>query len=593
MTMDKSHKGSSHPTQRSTLTTQQSGRSVRPQAELLAQPSVYFWEPVRDAKSVHDNGEIVAEWKRELRAEIERMFATTQSTSYATGEYTITKSDIDRLASVYATVTVAPTQVGTVPSNPTPAHGRGAWVPGPAVPAYTHTWRVGDTLTHVSTQSKSTVTKVDSVMAIVVDSRGICYSVTVKDLYDRINNGTCTLGWRVGDRFRRSNSIEYTIVTASETGYFECLQGASTSTSMFDEMHLSHATRLAPAPVVAPAHFPSGRFTLQRDNSEWLILVVSGIELETECANPGATAYPVGHKKTFDANWAKSMSTNAPAKSTSHKWQVGDKFTDKLGMSYEIDSLYATGAVVKWGSGVQSVSFAVLDRDLASGRLTLSAPSPVHSWKVGDTFRGTKSGDTYTVTLVDSGAAMVHANDSYGLRNVWNERVLSKDLASGIYALIVSSTAGPKHGDIYRSKSTATVWQVDGEEMECLVPNQSGAIARHARMSSHHFNFPDYDLQKPRDWKVGDRVQWKGEAAPLVISSVTAEWVTYAPGLRNDRHWYLERGIVLGDATLPGAQIHTQSSVPLTCTGCLQTFPYAEPNQADGTLRCWSCRNSG
>lgn len=28
-----------------------------------------------------------------------------------------------------------------------------------------------------------------------------------------------------------------------------------------------------------------------------------------------------------------------------------------------------------------------------------------------------------------------------------------------------------------------------------------------------------------------------------------------------------------------------------TCDKCGEIYPYAEPNQSDGTFKCWSCRN--
>ncbi len=509
-------------------------------------------------KPVSD-GEIIAEWKRELKAEIERQFSgrlkvTDEShaesasawkkvlqATYSNPRYT---DSYDSLLSHHMSVQ----QITTPTIGNT---GVGAWQPA-TVLAYTHTWRVGDTYTNTATSKCWKIVSFTGSVANCAEVGGTSLaSCTVQTLDQALTIGTAKLGWRVGDRFRRSNSIEYTIVTASESGFFECLQGASTTTSIFDEMHLSHATRLAPAPVVAPAHFPSGRFTLQRDNSEWLILVVSGIELETECVDPGKTAYPLGHKKTFDANWAKSMSTAALT--------------------------------------------------LLSGPSMPAATRPSHVWNLGDRIKCTITGEQYDVTQVDTGAGMIHLNHTGGGgKCVFNERVLSQDLLNGIYTLIISApagatpiyTVGPKHGDIYRCNTgVVSVWQVDGEEVECLVANPNvNAPRRHDRMQKSRFCFPNYDLQKPRDWKVGDRVQsTSGKTNEILL--VDGEHVHWKDGGMCKIH-HVERQMILGDLR-PVQATRPTSSEPLTCTGCLQTFPYAEPNQADGTLKCWSCRNSG
>ena len=39
------------------------------------------------------------------------------------------------------------------------------------------------------------------------------------------------------------------------------------------------------------------------------------------------------------------------------------------------------------------------------------------------------------------------------------------------------------------------------------------------------------------------------------------------------------------------AVIVKRKSNGCVCKKCGETFPYAEPNQKDGTLICWSCRN--
>lgn len=39
------------------------------------------------------------------------------------------------------------------------------------------------------------------------------------------------------------------------------------------------------------------------------------------------------------------------------------------------------------------------------------------------------------------------------------------------------------------------------------------------------------------------------------------------------------------------ASIPKVDTGPMYCTGCKEQYPYAEPNQADGTLICYSCRH--
>lgn len=564
-------------------------------------------KPVPVASSHQQSADIIAEWKRELKAEIERQFHRPSriiADEISTGGASAWANVLHGLGNAGHTYTY--TSGGSVGVS----GGVGAWVPGPTAPApaYTHTWRVGDTYTNTATSKSWKIVSFTGSVANCVEVGGTnLASCTVQTLDQALIIGNAKLGWRVGDRFNDSVS-DWTVVSSTPGGYFECSEDGGATMMVMTEHNLKLKTRLQPSNN-PPAHFPSGQFTLTRDNSSWLVLAQRDNDLETECTSPGHTAYPVGQKKTFDANWAKSMSTAAPS-TTQHTFKVGDVFKYSSGDNYEVVGIDPNGFYnmrnVK-SRVTASVGMQALANNVVLGLVQLVQTSvawtgptstSTHTWKVGDMFRGTNSGDTYTVTLVDAGAGLVHVNNSMGYPSVWSEKILSQDLASGIYQLTgnmtpgttVVYTGGPKHGDIYRCKTNPSVWQVDGEEMECLVPSGGGIAVQFHRMRKDLFIFSNHDLQKPRDWKVGDRVRSvTGEVFEVRMIGADTIYLVDGGGVTPS---LLERQIILGDLQVVTA-VPPMRTVPLTCTGCLQTFPYAEPNQADGTLKCWSCRNSG
>ena len=54
---------------------------------------------------------------------------------------------------------------------------------------------------------------------------------------------------------------------------------------------------------------------------------------------------------------------------------------------------------------------------------------------------------------------------------------------------------------------------------------------------------------------------------------------------------FWSEGEFISPKDAPSSQKKKRDPDGCFCVKCKEFFPYAEPNQTNGTMKCWSCRN--